>query len=316
MTADVENSSGRAMNQTLGYFTTRVVQRLSDGQQLVSDSRRHRKGLPPFQVGSDGVGIPAALVSNPWLHLWAPGRLTWWIAVLFIIGSACFAFGGFASNWPRTFPPSLANSGIINTVFFVGSLFFTGAAWLQLLEAINGDVADILGVSAGTHRRSWRWFAWKPHNAGYDASLIQFIGTLLFNLNTADAMISGLGWVEEELLIWTPDIIGSVCFLLASYLALIEVSHHFWSIQPRQANWWIAVLNMLGSVAFMLAAVFSIFLPSSGDMEWAWGANFFTLLGAVGFLAASYLMIPELFGAGRAIDTSINAPPNIPTKEF
>ena len=102
---------------------------------------------------------------------------------------------------------------------------------------------------AGTPHRSWRWFAWKPHNAGYSASLIQFLGTLLFNFNTADAMISGLGWVEEELLIWTPDIIGSVCFLLASYLALIEVSHRFWSIQPRQASWWIAVLNMLGSVA-------------------------------------------------------------------
>jgi hypothetical protein len=235
--------------------------------------------------------------------------MAWWIAVLFIIGSACFALGGFASNWPQYSPAVLADSGVINTVFFVGSLFFTTAAWLQLLEAINGDVADI-DTSTGTHHRSWRWFAWKPHNAGYSASLIQFVGTLLFNFNTADAMIAGLTWVEEDILIWSPDAIGSICFLVASYLALIEVSHRFWSFQPRQLSWWIVLLNLLGSFAFMLAAVFSFFLPSTGDAEWLWGANFFTLLGAVCFLVASYLMIPELFGAGSAFDTSSSSPGN------
>jgi len=290
------------MQHTVGIFTTRVVQRLADGRQLVFHSRRQRKGLPPFQCDKDGTAIPVALGTNPWLQLWAPHRMPWWIALSFIIGSACFGVGSFASNWPHYSPAWFGDSGIINTVFFVGSLFFTTAAWLQLLESINGDVADI-GASTGSDRQSWRWFAWKPHNAGYSASLIQFVGTLLFNFNTADAMLSGLTLVEEELLIWTPDVIGSVCFLVASYLALIEVSHRFWSFQPRQMDWWIAVINLLGSVAFMLAAVFSFFLPSSGNAEWLWGANFFTLAGAVCFFVASYLMIPELFGAGRATDT-------------
>jgi hypothetical protein len=72
-----------------------------------------------------------------------------------------------------------------------GSLFFTTAAWLQLLEASNGDVADIVDAERD-HRPAWRWFAWKPHNAGWLASLIQFAGTLLFNLNTGDAMLSRL----------------------------------------------------------------------------------------------------------------------------
>lgn len=292
------------MHHTVGIFTTRVVQRLADGQQLVFHSRRHRKALPPIQVGSDGIEIRAALVSNPWLQLWAPHHLAWWIALSFIIGSACFGLGSFVSNWPHYSPAWSGNSAIINTVFFVGSLFFTTAAWLQLLEAINGDVADI-GTSAGTHHQSWRWFAWKPHNAGYSASLVQFVGTLLFNFNTADAMLSGLTLVEEELLIWTPDVIGSICFLVASYLALIEVSHRFWSFQPRQLDWWIVIINLLGSVAFMLAAVFSFFLPASGNAEWLWGANFFTLLGAVCFFVASYLLIPELFGAGRVSNKNI-----------
>jgi hypothetical protein len=221
MTAEVKTTTGKAAHYTAGFFITRVVQLLPDGRQLLLHSRWHRKGLPPVQVGSDGTALRVAPVANPWLQLWAPHRIAWWIALLFIIGSACFALGSFASNWPHYCPLWLTNSPIINTVFFVGSLFFTGAAWLQLLEAINGDVADI-GTSTGTQHRRWRWFAWKPHNAGYSASLIQFVGTLLFNFNTA---------------------------------------------------------------------------------EWLWGANLFTLLGALCFFVASYLMIPELFGAGRATDT-------------
>jgi hypothetical protein len=296
MTSEVASPPETPIHHRVGIFITQVVEHLPDGRQRVSHSRWHRKGLPPVEIGRDGVGFRKVLVANPWLHLWAPDKLAWWIAVLFIIGSGCFALGSFASNWPQYIPPGLNRSGGINSVFFVGSIFFTSAAWLQLLEAVNGDVADI-GVSAGAHQRRWRWFAWKPHNAGYCASLIQFIGTVLFNFNTADAIITGLDWVEEDLLIWTPDVIGSVCFLVASYLAMIEVSHRFWSVQPRQVGWWIAVLNMLGSVAFMLAAVYTIFLPPSGEIQWAWGANFYTLLGALGFFSASYLMIPELFGA-------------------
>ena len=310
MSSGTENLPEKPAHYRVGIFITRVVVQLPDGRLQVSHSRGHRKGLPPVEIGLDGIGVRAALFTSPWLHLWAPARLAWWIAVLFIIGSSCFALGSFASNWPQYLSPEFGGSGVINTVFFVGSLFFTSAAGLQLLEAINGDVADI-----DTPGRHWHWFAWKPHNAGYSASLIQFAGTVLFNFNTADAMITGLGWVGEDLLIWTPDVIGSVCFLVASYLALIEVSHNFWSFQPRQVDWWIAVLNMLGSVAFMLAAVFTIFLPPTGGMQWAWGANFFTLLGAVGFFSASYLMIPELFGATGNTDTNMGSSGNAPAKE-
>jgi hypothetical protein len=192
---------------------------------------------------------------------------------------------------------------VICVVFFTGSLFFTTAAGLQALEAINGDVADI-GQSAAADHRNWRWFAWKPHNAGYSAGLIQFVGTLLFNLNTGDALLSQLTWLEEEILVWTPDVIGSICFLVSSYLAVVEVSHRFWSVQPAQLSWWIVMINLLGSIAFMISAVFSFLPPSGRGAEWLWGANFYTLLGAMCFFVASYLMIPELFGAGRTIDAA------------
>ncbi|HRW64246.1 MAG TPA: hypothetical protein P5032_00610 [Candidatus Competibacter sp.] len=157
-------------------------------------------------------------------------------------------------------------------------IFFTTAAGMQFEEAINGDVADI-GVLVSTDRPRWRWFAWKPRNAGYSASLIQFVGTLLFNLNTGDALLTSLGGLQEDILIWMPDVVGSICFLLSSYLAVVEVSHCFWSYQPRLLSWWIVMINLLGLITFRFSAVFNYFLPSNGDPERAWGTNFYTLLG-------------------------------------
>ena len=123
MTAEVKTTTGKAAHYTAGFFITRVVQLLPDGRQLLLHSRWHRKGLPPVQVGSDGTALRVAPVAKPWLQLWAPHRIAWWIALLFIIGSACFALGSFASNWPHYCPLWLTNSPIINTL--INNTFFT-----------------------------------------------------------------------------------------------------------------------------------------------------------------------------------------------
>ncbi|WP_147431209.1 hypothetical protein [Thiocapsa rosea] len=214
---------------------------------------------------------------------------------MFLIGSACFAYGSFAANWSALLKPDMATASFIGVVFFVGSLFFTAAAGLQLLEAINGDIAD-LGTGPSGQRRAWRWWAWKPRNAGYLSSLIQFAGTLLFNLNTGNALLRGLGWVQEDVLIWTPDMIGSICFLGASYLALMEISHGWWSFEPRQVAWWVVMINVAGSIAFQVSALYGFF-PPPPDASWSWNANLWTFVGALCFFVASYLMIPELFDA-------------------
>lgn len=57
----------------------------------------------------------------------------------------------------------------------------------------------------------------------------------------------------------------------------------------------------------MLAALFGFFLPSTASPDWLWGANLLTLIGALCFLVASYLLIPELFGADAVPDVSAAA---------
>jgi hypothetical protein len=276
-----------------GPFVTHRLRRLPDGRYLVASSRRHRKGLRPHHVpDAESSGQPRHTHADAFRHLWAPTRLAWWIALLFLIGSALFTAGGVGATWPQSVPAWLRDAVVLNRVFVVGALFFTSAAWLQWLEALNGDVAEALGDG---ERRGWRWFGWRPRNLGYLASAIQLVGTVMFNFNTLDATLTGLSWEGEDLLIWTPNMLGCACFLIASYLAYAEVSQGAASFATRSVSWWVAVANLLGSVAFQISALYSFAAPEHAPASTLFWAGFFTAAGGLCFLVGSYLMIPELF---------------------
>jgi hypothetical protein len=241
---------------------------------------------------AESAGRPPPAHPAAFRHLWAPRRLAWWIAVLFAIGSALFTLGGVGATWPRSVPAPLGQGFVLNWIFVVGAIFFTSAAWLQWLEAINGDVAEAL--DDGSPRR-WRWLGWRPRNLGYLASAIQLVGTVMFNFNTADALLTGLSWEGEDLLVWTPNMLGCACFLISSYLAYAEVSQGAASFAPRSVSWWIAVANLLGSLAFQVSALYSFAGPepaAAGALFWA---GFTTAAGGLCFLVGSCLMIPEVF---------------------
>jgi len=265
----------------LGPFVTGLIRQRADGLVDLVTSRRHRKKLGAVAVHPDYLEERArAVTRGEWTRLFAPQRLSWWVAVLFVIGSGLFSLAGFVSiDSPL--------SGWLNHVFFAGSLFFTSAAYLQWLEAVNGDVEQ---AGAG-----WRWFAWRPRNLGYLAGAIQLAGTVLFNFNTADAMIASLDWVEADIWVWTPNILGCICFLTASYLAYAEVSNAWASIQPRHLSWWIVIINLLGSVAFLLSAFYAFAGPGPENPDAARMASICTFSGALCFLVGSFLLLPEMF---------------------
>ena len=89
----------------------------------------------------------------------------------------------------------------MGVTFFVGSVFFTSAGLSQLVQV----------------RRARRvpWLIW--------ACVVQSVGTVLFNLNTFDAMFTSLDTEQENRLVWGPDMLGSAAFLVASHLAWFAV---------------------------------------------------------------------------------------------
>lgn len=104
-----------------GWFISRLTHRRPDGSLHTWTSRIHRKG--------SGLRLELKLLFE----------LGGWISILFMIGAACFAVGGLACLAPDLLGAAFEQPTVVNSVFFIGSLFFTSAAYLQLLEAANAD---------------------------------------------------------------------------------------------------------------------------------------------------------------------------------
>jgi hypothetical protein len=175
----------------------------------------------------------------------APRALRW-TALLFALGSTCFAAAAITSQWASAPRPG------IGVTFFVGSILFTIAAALQL------------------------------HGARDVPSAIQLAGTLFFNISTFAGMKHGFDARQTDLRVWTPDVAGSICFLVSSGMAYAAA---------RSSR--IAALNLLGSVAFGLSAVTALVEPSTGEPVSAAIANATTTIGALCFLAGAIMLVPD-----------------------
>jgi len=253
-----------------GPFVTHETYRHADGSVVTWESRPHRKHRNLLDTGR----------GSTW---WAPGAVAWWIGVLFMVGSACFALGAI---------PAYADAVGTTTdaiTFFVGSIFFTGAALLQYLEVVNANS----GLAGDRDRRRVQVLAWQPRRIDWWASLVQLAGTVWFNVSTFSALHTNLSAARADRLIWRPDALGSVCFLVASGLAWAEVAHGWLAWRPRSLSWWIAGLNLVGSVAFGASAIASYVVPATGDLRNAELANLGTLVGALCFLVGALLLLPE-----------------------
>jgi hypothetical protein len=218
-----------------------------------------------------------------------PKKQNWWIGVVFAIGSLLFVSASVLSLSPELANSWSLDSAQINAIFFAGSIPFTIAGYLQLYQAANAGKVLADGTSAPRHRT---FIGWRPGDAGWLSAAVQFAGTILFNFNTFDAMIPGLTWYQQDLLIWVPNLVGSILFLASGYLAFIETCHTHWAWQPDSISWWVVFTGLLGCSGFMISALFAISFPTERPEAMAISVAF-TLLGAIGFLVSSLLMLPE-----------------------
>jgi hypothetical protein len=169
--------------------------------------------------------------------------------------------------------------------FFVGSVFFTSAGFLQYLESV---------AASGPSARGWgRVFAYRPRQIDWWASGIQLVGTVLFNISTATAIRTDLSTQAAHHHIWRPDALGSVCFLVASGMAWFEVCHGWTAWSPGDPSWWIVALNLTGSIAFGASAVAAYIVPSTGQLLNVELSDLGTFVGALCFLAGAVLLLPE-----------------------
>ena len=203
-----------------------------------------------------------------------------------MIGAACFALAAL----PLT--ATLLGPGAA-WVFFIGSIFFTAAAYLQFFEAVN-EGEDLEGLARGD-----RLFGIRAQSLGWWAAVIQLIGTLAFNVSTFNALRDLSTW-QAETLVWVPVVVGSVCFLAASALVIFETHDRIRGLLFRSVESRIAALNMLGSIAFAVSAAGAFVVPATGNVLSVSIVNTFTLVGAVMFFVGAALLIPDMAPARRA----------------
>ncbi len=198
--------------------------------------------------------------------------------MLFIVGSTLFAIGSF--------PPysQLVDGRVVGITFVIGSLFFTSAGYSTVVQVIND------GAGESTPTRLW---AWSPRGALWWAAVVQLAGTLLFNVNTIDAMVTTFTVEETNRLVWGPDFFGSIAFLVASHLAWMHLSGRFWYRNTDDQDWWSSLLNYVGSAFFMASAIASFTLKTTGEALNIAIVNSGTFLGAICFLVGSYVLLPS-----------------------
>src|SRR4051794_26250263 len=159
-----------------------------------------------------------------------------WMALSFALGSLCFLVGPFPGY------AELVGPGADAVTFFAGSLLFTAGGGLQLWLSLGG-------------RRSALW-----------AAAVQSAGTLVFNVTTSAAMHTALTNPEYDRLVWRPDALGSICFLVSGAIAYAASTRRGWRPVRGGHGWWEPAVNLLGCIFFGIAAVAGYVVPARGSI--------------------------------------------------
>ncbi|WP_300594509.1 YrhK family protein [Microbacterium sp.] len=186
----------------------------------------------------------------------------------FLIGSALFGVGAVPAHATAAGPLGSA------LTFFVGSLFFTLGGFIQF--ALSGRRPP---------RGRWR----SADAADWWSALIQFMGTVLFNVSTVTVLVAAVPATPGTFSGWRLDVWGSAAFLVSSILAMVAANrrHELWD--PLARTWHGTILNMLGSIAFAFSAVGAFVVPATGAVLSEFWANGGTFVGAICFFVAALL---------------------------
>lgn len=191
------------------------------------------------------------------------GALTRAMGVFFATGSLCFVAG------PLTAYADAVGGYADALTFFIGSVLFTLGGATQCLLAAPERRDGPLGLA--TWRTAW----------------IQSAGTLLFNLMTFAAVTVAVTSRRYDTVVWGPNAVGSVCFLVSGTIFYLSSPRHGPLPRRDHQGWWEASVNLLGCVLFGISAVAGYAAGRPGTLVSAGISNWTTTLGAACFLACA-----------------------------
>lgn len=256
-----------------GPFSSRIRWRLPEGGEATWNSRQARKrgviAVHPEAGGTTILPAPPSVATRL-------RRINWVAAVAFTIGGSLFAIGAWVAQ---------VGSGDATTsasIYFAGGLFFNTGGYASLLSAINAPrgVEPDGTLTAGP----WRWWSYEPYRVDWLSTFVLFVGTLAFGISLIDSFLDGLTTQGENRLIWAPELIGCILFLISGHLAMSEICHRFRPcLRWHDLGWGIVAVNQVGSILFMISALAGFIRPETSSEVNVAVANWGTFAGAVCF---------------------------------
>lgn len=229
------------------------------------------------------------LTTSPTADAEALGRLRRLNALAsgaFVIGGALFALGAAVAQFGS------GDAFESASIYFAGGLFFNTGGYTSLLQVLNAPRHSPGGGPLVT--AAWKWWGYEPMHLDWLSAFALFAGTLVFGVNLLDSFLQGLTVQQTNRLIWTPDVVGCVLFLVSGHLAFAEICHRSRPcVRSRSLGWWVVAVNQLGSVLFMISALAAFTRPSTGSLVNTDIANWGTLTGALCFSLGGVLQAFE-----------------------
>ena len=268
-----------------GPFVSRVRWQGSDGSTTTWESRtaRHEGYIETF---IDGVARRIRVRPAVAVRLIRCNALA---AVAFIIGGALFTTGALLAQF------SSASADTVNVVFLVGGAFFSIGGYASVLLEVNSP--RTIGADGSLGARRWRWWAYEPMRPGWLSAFVLFSGTLAFAVSLLDVFIDNLSRKQADHLVWAPEMIGCVLFLISGHLAIVEICHGRFRFIAHSLGWWIVSVNQLGSILFLISGLGAYLRPATGaeisQQLVVWGTAFGALCFSVAGVAQLFERPPS-----------------------
>lgn len=200
--------------------------------------------------------------------------VSFWVAVIFTLGSVAWVINGFLLYLP------LLNEGPDQSVqaaawAFVGGTLFNVGSYLMVVEALNTGHGTLFGpavedmfehgqkaVDPGGETFHW-WGRGSWRDLGYLASTIQLFAATVFWISTITGLpgvIPGFPAASSvaitDIFFWTPQVIGGTGFVISSLLLMIETQSKWYKPNLVSLGWHIGLWNLIGAVGFLLCGAF------------------------------------------------------------
>ncbi|KAJ7793407.1 hypothetical protein B0H14DRAFT_148789 [Mycena olivaceomarginata] len=225
-------------------------------------------------------------------------NVSWWVAVIFTVGSIVWVINGFIVFLPFINTHVAEDADGIGWSAWVGATIFEFGAVMGLWEAWNhGDVANFgwnvqmlmhhgksplstpgskQPSASATPTKKWIWFSTDGkyfHELGFVAAFVQFWAATIFWISGFTALPAITTAIESRTALfngvfWTPQVIGGTGFVISSTIIMIETQKKWYLPAVTSLGWHVGFWNLVGGVGFTLCGALGYAFNSSSKIAY------------------------------------------------